>query len=249
MNEQELGKINKNIPIPLYYQISDLLLRKIASKDLLPNQQIPSEKELASAFDVNRMTVRQAIIKLVNEGVVFRRRGHGTFVSEPKIERVVARLLNFNTDMRESGLEPSSVVLQKKIIQAPDEVRDLLKLKKGETLVKVIRLRLANDKPIAISKSMVPTSVCPKMAEENLDNVESLTRFLEEKGDCKIAYAKQKIQAVDADSYRAKLLEIKKGSPLLHLSRIFYTNEHYPLGVFDSFYRGDRYMFTETLYR
>lgn len=249
MVENNLGKIDKGIPVPLYYQICDILLRKIEAREFLPDQQIPSEGELASIFEVNRMTVRQAIIKLVNEGKLCRKRGYGTFVTEPKIERKVARLVSFYTNMEEAGLRPSSVILQKKVVQATDTARDILNLQKGEMVVKIIRLRLANDEPIAIGKSVIPVRLCPSLAEENLDGVGSLTQFMEQKGGCKIAYAEQRMQAVDADSYQAKLLEIRKGSPLLHLSRVFYSNDHCPVGIFETFYRGDRYVFTSTLYR
>ena len=92
MTENELGKINKGLPIPLYYQISDILLRKIAAQEVRPHQQIPSEEKLAGVFEVSRLTARQAIQKLVNEEKLYRKRGHGTFVAEPKIERKVARL-------------------------------------------------------------------------------------------------------------------------------------------------------------
>jgi GntR family transcriptional regulator len=248
MVEKNLGKIDKGIPVPLYYQIGDVILRKIEAREFLPNQQIPAEGELASIFEVNRMTVRQAIIKLVNEGKLYRKRGLGTFVAEPKIERKVAKLVSFDADMKEAGFRPHSIILEKKVVKATDEIKDILKLKEGEMVVNIIRLRLANDQPIAIAKSLIPVKLCPSLVEENLDSVVSITQFITQKTSCKLAYAEQKIQAVAADSYQAKLLQIRKGSPLLHLYRVFNSTDHSPVGIFETSYRGDRYVFTSTLY-
>jgi len=197
---------------------------------------------------VSRMTTRQAVLKLLNEGKIYRKRGQGTFVAEPKIERKVARLTTFEGDMKGAGLRPNAVIIQKNTIKAVDKVKKILKLGKGEPVVETIRLRLANDQPIAIAISVVPVKVCPRLEEETLEGVISLTTFMEEKYGLKIAYAEQKIQAIDADSYQSKLLKIKKGNPLLHLHRVFYSSDHTPIGLFESFYRGDRYVFTSTLY-
>ena len=139
--------------------------------------------------------------------------------------------------------------LRRRRQKAVDEVKKILKLGKGEPVVKTVRLRLANDQPIAIAISVVPVKVCPGLEEENLEGVISLTMFMEEKYGIKIAYAEQKIQAIDANSYQSKLLKTKKAIPLLQLHRVFYSSDHTPIGLFESFYRGDRYVFTSTLYR
>jgi GntR family transcriptional regulator len=249
MIKNTLGEIDQNSPVPLYYQIHNIILEKIDAKEFVPHQQIPSEDELASMFEVSRMTSRQAVLKLLNEGRIYRKRGQGTFVAEPKIERKVARLTTFEADMKEAGLRPKAVVIQKNTIKAVDEVKKVLKLEEEEPVVKTVRLRLANDQPIAIAISVVPVKVCPSLEEETLEGVISLTMFMEEKYGLKIAYAEQKIQAIRANSYQSKLLKTKKGNPLLQLHRVFYSSDHTPVGLFESFYRGDRYVFTSTLYR
>jgi GntR family transcriptional regulator len=249
MGQKDLGKLDKAIPIPFYYQITDILLRKIESEEFKPHERIPSEDELAAIFNVSRMTVRQAILKLVNEGKLYRRQGYGTFVAEPKIERKVARLTSATLDIREAGLEPGSIILEKKVFKPAEEVRRILKLNNEDDVIEIIRLRLADGEPIAIGQAILPVRLFPQLASAELESVLSLTQFLEEEYGCKIAYAEQKIQAVSADSYQSKLLKIKKGSSLLYLNRIFYSKAHAPIGIFDSFYRGDRYIFTSTLYR
>jgi GntR family transcriptional regulator len=248
VTENELGKIDKGLPIPLYYQISDILVQKIAAQKVRPHQQIPSEERLAGVFEVSRLTVRQAIQKLVNEGRLYRKRGHGTFVAEPKIERKVARLSSVAEDTEKAGLKPGSVILEENIILPEEEERNILRLKAGERVLEIKRLRLANDQPIAIGRSLIPVSLYPGLAGETLAGVVSLTRFLQEKYGLRIGYAHQKIQAVNATAEQAKLLKIKKGTCLLHMNRVFFTPDQKPVGIFETFYRGDRYIFTSTLY-
>ena len=245
---KNLGSLNKGVPIPLYYQINDIILRKVEAKEFLPHQQLPSEDELASIFEVSRMTVRQAILKLVSEGKLYRQRGQGTFVAEPKIERKVAKLSSVAEDMERAGLKPGSVILEKNIILPKEEERSVLRLKAEEKVLEVKRLRLADHQPIAIGRSLIPVSLYPGLADETFAGVVSLTRFLEEKYGLRIGYAHQKIQAVNATPEQAKLLKIKKGTSLLYMNRVFFTTDQDPIGIFETFYRGDRYIFTSTLY-
>ena len=247
MTEKELGKIDKGLPIPLYYQISDILLQKITAQEIRPHQQIPSEEKLAGVFEVSRLTARQAIQKLVNEEKLYRKRGHGTFVAEPKIERKVAKLSSVAEDMERAGLKPGSVILEKNIILPKEEERSVLGLKAKEKVLEIKRLRLADHQPIAIGRSLIPVSLYPGLADETLAGVVSLTRFLEEKYGLRIGYAHQKIQAVNATPEQAKLLKIKKGTSLLYMNRVFFTPDRNPVGIFETFYRGDRYIFTSNL--
>ncbi len=244
-----LDPIDKSNPIPLYYQISDILLRKIEGKEFKPHQQIPTEEELTSIFQVSRMTVRQAIVKMVNEGILYRKRGHGTFVAEPKIERKVAKLTSATVDMEEAGLKPGAIILHKKVINPNEEERNILRLSPADRALEVLRLRLANGQPIAISRAVISLKKYPRMAEADLEGIVSLTQFMEEHCGCKIAYADQKIKAVNASIEQSRFLKIKKGTSLLHLNRVFYNYDRDPIGIFESFYRGDRYVFTSTLYR
>ncbi len=249
MEDRNLGPIDKNSPIPFYFQITDILLKRIKEGKFKPHQQIPTEEELTAIFQVSRMTVRQAISKMVSEGILYRKRGHGTFVGEPRLERKVARLTSATVDMEEAGLKPGAVLLERKVIRPSEEERSILNLGEEDHVLEVVRLRLANEQPIAIGRAVIPTRSYPELVKANLEGVVSLTQFMEEHCGCKIAYAHQKIRAVNATSEQSRLLKIKKGTALLHLNRVFYTNDHQPIGVFESFYRGDRYVFTSALYR
>jgi len=151
-------------------------------------------------------------------------------------------------DMEKAGLKPGSVILEKKIILPKGDERSVLRLKSGEKVLEIKRLRLANRQPIAIGRSLIPVRLFPGLAEETLAGVVSLTRFLKEKYGLRIGYAHQKIQAMNATQEQAKLLKIKQGTCLLHMNRVFFTPDQNPIGIFETFYRGDRYIFTSTLY-
>ncbi len=243
------GPIDKNSPVPLYFQINDILLKKIKAEEFKPHQQIPTEEELTAIFQVSRMTVRQAISKMVTEGILYRKRGHGTFVAEPKLERKVAKLTSATVDMEEAGLKPGIILLGKRTIIPTDEERSILNLKENDPVLEVMRLRLANQQPIAIGRAIIPVHSFPQMVDADLSGVVSLTQFIEEQLGCKIGYAHQTIRAVNATAEQACLLKIKTGMPLLHLNRVFHTPEDVPIGIFEFFYRADRYVFTSTLYR
>ena len=92
--------IKKDSHIPIYYQIETEIKKLAETKDLKPGDLIPSEREFAEKYEVSRMTVRQAINNLVNEGILIRQRGKGTFIAEPKIEQPLQGLTSFSEDMR-----------------------------------------------------------------------------------------------------------------------------------------------------
>lgn len=121
--------IRRDSPVRYYYQLEEFLKGQIENGTWEPGQKIPSGAELCEAFDVSRTVVRQALNELVHEGVLYRRRGKGTFVAEPKIrESLVQHLTGFYEDMVALGLKPSTRVLEQKVIPAPPKIADALGL-------------------------------------------------------------------------------------------------------------------------
>src|SRR3569833_738583 len=102
--------LNKNIPIPLYYQLKERLTQQIMGGDFQPGTLMPSERELSDRYGISRMTVRQALGEMVKEGLLLREQGKGTFVAEPKITQGLLRLTSFSEDMQSRGLKPDSHV-------------------------------------------------------------------------------------------------------------------------------------------
>ncbi|HKT37081.1 MAG TPA: GntR family transcriptional regulator, partial [Ktedonobacterales bacterium] len=103
--------IHRNSPIPIYHQLKEILIRKIRTGEWVPGALIPSERELCETYGISRMTARQAITDLVNEGVCYREQGRGTFVSPRKIQQQLQHLSGFTDDIRARGQLPGTKVL------------------------------------------------------------------------------------------------------------------------------------------
>ena len=240
--------IDKLSPVPLYFQISEAMFDGIKKEQLDPNTKIPPEDQLARIFGVSKMTMRQALGKLVNDGILIRRKGSGTFISEKKIEREATRLVSFYEDIKKKGLKPSSRVIEKKVIKAETKLMEKLRLDRGDPIIKIIRVRLANEIPLAVNYAYIPEKYCPDLLEEELSQ-DSLSTIVEQKYQLSVEYAVQSLQAIKATAYEASLLHITVGDPILAIERTMFNSSHWPLCHYVNFFRGDKYAFTSALYR
>ena len=240
--------IDKSSPVPLYFQISEAMSDGIKKKHLPTNTRIPPEDQLAQIFGVSKMTMRQALGKLVDDGILFRKKGSGTFISEKKIEREATQLVGFYEDIKRKGLTPSSRVIEKKLIRAETKLKEKLKLKAGDRVIKIVRVRLANEIPLAVNYAYIPEKYCPDLLEEDLSDG-SLSELVEEKYHLSVAYAVQSLQAAKATRHEASLLQISVGDPVLAMERTMYNADQWPVCHFENFFRGDKYAFSSVLYR
>jgi GntR family transcriptional regulator len=241
--------INKDSPIPYYFQLEEILREQIESGKWAPGQQIPSETELCEIFDVSRTVVRQALNELVNEGLLYRRRGKGTFVAKPKIaESLVQNLTGFYEDMVAKGLTPITQVLEQKLIPASKKVAAMLNLKEGDQVIKIDRLRSIGSEPILIVTTFIPYHICPALAEEDLTN-QSLYAVLEDRYGLSIARGRRTLEAISASEEDAKLLGVEEGDPLIFLKSVSYLENGEPIEYFEAKHRGDRSRFEVELVR
>ncbi len=240
--------IDRNSPVPLYYQISEAILGFIRKEQLEINARIPPEEKLAELFSVSKMTMRQALAKLVNDGVLTRRKGSGTFVAEKKIERRATRLVSFHEDIKEKGLDPGSRVIEKRVVTATPNLIEKLGVTAEEPIIRIIRLRFANDLPLAVNYAYIPERMCPGLLDEDLTQ-RSLSAIIDNKYHLGIEYAEQNIQAVKSTTYEATLLGVKTGDPLLFMERIMYDRAGRPVSYYYNLFRGDKYTFSSVLYK
>ncbi|HAL62398.1 MAG TPA: GntR family transcriptional regulator [Chloroflexi bacterium] len=241
--------IRRDSPVPYYYQLEEFLKEQIENGTWEPGQQIPSEAELCEAFDVSRTVVRQALNELVHEGVLYRRKGKGTFVAEPKIrESLVQHLTGFFEDTVALGLKPSTKVLAQKVIPAPPKIADGLGLKGGEPVIMIDRLRFVDGEPIVLVITYVPYELCPELINEDL-STQSLYAILEKKYGLELVYGRRTLEAVAATKEEAKLLEIEEGDPIVLLRSISYLKDGRPIEYFKAKHRGDRSRFEVELVR
>src|SRR5713101_906477 len=121
-----MSAIYRNSPLPRYYQLKEIIRERIHSGEWKPGELIPSERELSEQYKISRMTARQAITELVNEGLFYREQGKGTFVSRHKITQQLLRLTGFTEDIRARGQRPATSVLSAQMCPASEEIAERL---------------------------------------------------------------------------------------------------------------------------
>jgi GntR family transcriptional regulator len=243
-----MSKINHDAPVPIYYQIKQDLQDKIINGFFKPNDRIPSEEALAKQYGISRMTARNAVTQLVNEGFLYRVHGKGTFVSKPRVEKSYAPLTGFVEDMRAKGFIPGSKVLSLNKIIPTSKVKKFLEIDGSKKVLEIIRMRYANAEPIVIQKAYIPVGAAPKLIEEDLEN-NSLYEILEQKYGLDLFKATQRMEAVSATKEQAVMLGLKRGNPLLYIERITCLEDGTPIEYVEMWYRGDRYAFEVDLFK
>ncbi|MEA4909623.1 MAG: GntR family transcriptional regulator [Anaerolineaceae bacterium] len=233
--------------MPRYIQIRESLREDILNSVLLPGQKIPSEDELALKFGFSRMTVRQGISDLIDEGLLYRRNGVGTFVTHPQIVRDHTRLTNFLENAKIKGIEAKVQVLIADILPAKLRVSRALDLKEGELVIHIKTLRLANGDPVTIHDAYVPYRIFPLMLQEDLEN-HHIWEYMEAYG-FPVKRAVQRMEAREADEEIAGLLNMDVGAPILYKERTVYSENGTPVEFTYCYNRGDRYSLTVALFR
>jgi GntR family transcriptional regulator len=232
--------LNKEHPVPLYYQLHTHLLQRIQSGELKPNDRLASEEELANLYGVSKITVRHALRELASAGYVRRQQGRGTFVAMPKLEQGPRELTSFSEEMRGHGYLASSRVLIQGIEAAAGNIAEKLHLAEGAPVFRLTRLRLADDEPMGVQTAFLPVDLAPGLAEENFETA-SLYEILRRKYGLAPARARETHYAVAADEHTAALLGIPTGSAALAAERITVLATGRPLELAESMMRGDRY--------
>jgi GntR family transcriptional regulator len=243
------GKINFESHIPYYIQLMDILKEMVQSGTWVPGDQIPGEQDLCELYEVSRTVVRQALRELELEGVIIRRKGKGTFISQPKIsEGLVQKLTGFYQDMVERGLKPVTKVLHQNVTPANEKVARFLNIKPGEEVIDILRLRFIYEEPIQMVTTYIPFELCPALASVDLTN-RSLYEFLEQECGVFIAKGIRYIEAVLANENESSLLGIERGAPLLMLDSISFSESGQPIEYYHALHRGDRSRFEVELLR
>jgi GntR family transcriptional regulator len=228
-----------------YVQIEEELAERIRTGMLRPGDRIPPERELAEQMQVSRMTVRQALGRLADRGLLVRERGRGTFVSEPKLIQSLSRLNGFYDQMISQGILPSSRLLSGQEVLASAAVAQVLDLRIGEPLYKVVRLRLGGGVPLALETSFFPARLVPGLLDYDLER-HSIYRLME-RYDARPVRATQSLEPVPARDQEADALEVLPGSPLMLVERIAWDTQDRPVEYAKDIYRGDRSRFVAEL--
>ena len=237
-----MSAIYRNSPLPRYYQLKEIIRERIRSGEWKPGDLIPSERELSEKYGISRMTARQAITDLVNEGLFYREQGKGTFVSQRKITQQLIHLTGFTEDIRARGQRPGTKVISAEMHPADEATAEKLRIPSGTPIFRLQRLRLADGEPLAIEVSQINFKGCQMLLEENLEQ-NSLYRVLETKYGISLMEADQELEAGLAGNEEAQFLKISVGSPVLFTRRTTYTERNQPVEYAKAVYRGNKYTF------
>jgi len=237
--------IDKNSPVPIYYQLRQGIASLIEAGDLKPGECLPSENELSHAYGVSPMTVRQALAELVNAGYVRRERGRGTFVSQRRMQHSLENLVSFSEDMQQRHIRPGSRVLIFEQSPAPPEVTARVGLPPESIVTRIKRVRLADDVPVGIHDSFVYGVT---FTRDDLERTGSLYQLLE-RHDIHLSEAEETIEAVAATREDAALLRVAAGFPLLKTSRFSWATTGQFVEYVVARYHADLYRYTLRLRR
>jgi GntR family transcriptional regulator len=237
---------NTNTFIPLYYQLKVHIESQIRSGIWQPGDQVPSESDLGEKFQISRTTVRQALGELVNQGLLTRVQGKGTFVAHPRIRQRLTRLTGFTEDFQARFMKPASQILRQGKEPALLRVASALRITEGTPLIVLERLRLANELPMAVEISHLREDLFPLFDAEEFPGG-SLYTYLAEKFNTIPTTAHQDMEAIACPAPQARLLGIPKNGPVLHIYRTTFDQSGRPFEQVESFYRGDRYVFQAEL--
>jgi GntR family transcriptional regulator len=232
----------------LYSRVETVLAGEIADGILKVGGQLPTEDDLIARFEVSRITVRRAIQNLVSRGLVEIRRGKGTFVASPKITHELTELSGFVEDMHALGRKPTARVLGKEVVVADATVAGHLALTKGERVVRIRRVRLADGVPLSFDETYLPLRLGKKVITNNL-KIEPIFSLLERKYGVPLIEAEYKLEAVAAEADVATALRVKQGSPIFRIERTSYSTGNQPVDYEKLYYRGDLVRFVTRLAR
>ena len=233
--------------VPVYVQIRESLRTEIIGGLLKRGEKLPSENELASKYNVSRMTIRESVEDLVDEGLLYRRHGVGTFVAYPHLQRDHTRLTTFFDKAENEGIKVQTTLLNLELALATPKVAQALDIPMGNRIIRVKTLRCVEDIPITVHDAHVPHELFARIVNENLEAQHLWTLF--EKCGYKVKRAVQKLEAREASREIAHLLKIKEGMPVLFKERTVYATDGTPVEFTYCYNRGDMYSLTVALER
>ncbi|MBZ9713537.1 GntR family transcriptional regulator [Deinococcus multiflagellatus] len=235
---------------PVYVQVAQGLAQRIESGQLRAGSALPAERELAAALGVSRVTVRQALALLSQQGLLTRRHGSGTFVTPPPRpgelpSRTLGLLSSFSEDVRSRGQVPGARVLGFERTRPSAQEAMSLALSPGELVYRLRRLRTADGEPLAIEDSTLPAALVGELRPEEVQDA-SLYALLSARA-LSPARAIRHLRALNADLTLAPLLGVPVGAALLATDRVSWLAGGRPIEYARAHYRGDRYDFVMEL--
>jgi GntR family transcriptional regulator len=228
--------------VPLYFQLKEQIKQNILKGEYKEGDLIPSEREFSKHYELSSTTIRRALNDLVQEDYLKRKAGKGTFVRRRKVRRDLRKVLGFTKNMTEMGLTPSTKVLSKKLVAPNVYARKRLQLEKEAKVVRLERLRLADDVPMMLETRYIRTDLCPDIEKEELSS--SLWQVFEKRYGLKPKRHTQGMTIATASGHAASLLTLNDNSLVFLIKGVTYVEKQEPIECEESLYRSDRYELT-----
>ena len=234
--------LDRHSPLPLYQQLNDVLAGAILQGQLKPGNQLPSENELITLFDVSRYVVRQTLNLLSRQGLIVTRRGRGSFVAPRKIDKPIDVLQSYHAGMNRAGLEVEVRILTQKIIRASEEVSARLNLKPGTKVLQLDRIAYSENTPLNLLSASI---VVGKATEKQLMAFTggSLYAYLAEACDIHLTSSHNVIEVDFAGAQESRLLNIQRGGVLLKITGVSCEQDSTPVEYSRVVYPGQNFRF------
>jgi GntR family transcriptional regulator len=234
---------------PLYAQLASYIKIQIQSAVFKPGDRMITENELAEILKVSRTTIRQCMNRLVDEGLLVRYRGKGSFIADQKLRRNINYMYNFTENIRNAGAVPSSVVLQQNVGPADQIIAEKLRLSPNNNRVFFLsRLRCADDEPILFEKTYIPYYLCEGIENNDFSHT-SLYDMLSSRYALNLFHAVETIEAVIISGDNEKKLNCKGRVPGYKIQRLSYLESNMVFEYTTSITRSDKCIFRLDLYK
>ncbi|GLB47194.1 GntR family transcriptional regulator [Philodulcilactobacillus myokoensis] len=227
--------------LPIYIRIHNDIRRKVENNQWQIGSQIPPERELAIQYHVSRMTLRQAIHTLVDEGILDHHIGSGTFVAHRKVQEQMSGITSFTDIMLEQQKIPSSKTISYYTVAPSLSEMEKLHIKQNNRVLRMERIRYGNDVPICFEVATIPSHFVSGLSKDDVSG--SLYRVLKEKKHLIPGKARQMFSATLASERIADYLKIKKGDAILYLRQTTALKDGTPFEYVRSQYVGKRFEF------
>ncbi len=231
--------LDERSPVPLYYQLQEIIRGRIESGQWGPGQQLPPEAELCQEFNLSRGTVRQALGDLVRDGLLHRRRGKGSFVAAPKIQQEIQMFAGFTDYVKKVlGTELGNKLISAKVVRADDALASAMEIPEGTELAEIRKVKLMEDRPFFVTVSYIPSSLAVGIEKDD-HSKGSLIQLLRSRYGFKTAKMKGWFEPVLVTDYEASLLGVDRGSPAMLYHRVRYSADDRALVFTKNVIRGD----------
>jgi GntR family transcriptional regulator len=232
--------LNKDSSVPLHEQLASVLREQVIRRELGPNERLPSERELCQQYGISRITVRQALSELAQAGLVYSSVGKGTYVAETAFQEDLQPLSSFTQDLERRGMRANSQVLEARIVPADDYWSEVFYVPRGAELVRLYRLRLTGNIPIALQLTHLPHHLCLHLLEYDFSTC-SLYEVLRNVYKLHLSRAETVIEATLATTHEADLLDLSTPAAILVSTQTTLLDTGIVIEVTRSTFNSERY--------